>query len=288
VIQPIFAICSSIPPPPPQAFVDITETVSVELPPNGGMATKVEVSGTVTARCFVSGESRVSVGLPDRVAVMKEDGAYAGRDPEAITIEAYTLGEGVSVPEWRTNRVLCVEASEGVEAELLRYRVVRNVELPFRVVPRVTFVAARELALTVRVVGEVPGRAAISDVRVCFPVPAHTIERIIFKTSTTHIAEYRESSGRVEWKIPMFGAGTEQELTARVYLRPESSVSASSPIKRGFGPVSLTFEVHHFTATRMGASYVRLERRHADRVGDGEVKKWIRQSVRSGSYCAAF
>ncbi len=125
-----------------EVFIDVVEHVDLLLSTKGGVL-RSDVTGQILMKTRLSGTPQCKLGLNDRLRLNKEkkDGKVApstesrdGKRTKGIAIDDLTFHRCVRLGRFDQDRTIHFVPPDG-EFELMSYRITRNVQLPFRVIP---------------------------------------------------------------------------------------------------------------------------------------------------------
>lgn len=257
-----------------EVFVDIMEDVNLLMSATGAIL-KADVNGHIQLRAQLSGMPECKFGLNDSLLLDVDDdpnSVEAGRAAAgSVTLEDCQFHQCVKLGKFDSNRIINFIPPDG-EFELMRYRAVENINLPFRVIPQVTEVGQHKVEYNITVKANFGQKLFATDVALHIPTPLNT-------ASTSHTvssgrAKYDPAENRIEWKIGRFTGGAEFSFKGEVEL---AHTATARPWSRP--PISMNFSLSMFTSSGIVVRYLKIFEK-----SNYNTVKWVRYLVRGGSY----
>eukprot|EP00164_Ancoracysta_twista_P000575 GFYU01000760.1.p1 GENE.GFYU01000760.1~~GFYU01000760.1.p1 ORF type:complete len:469 (-),score=128.21 GFYU01000760.1:72-1478(-) len=259
-----------------EVFIDVIEYVNLLMSPKG-TPLRVDVSGSIIMKTFLSGQPECKFGMNDKVVMDKEvkaPGPTAGtRRPGAgIEIDDCVFHQCVRLGKFDADRTISFVPPDG-EFELMRYRCTENVNLPFRVTPLVKEVGRTRLQAAVNVRAMFTSKLFATNVIVKVPMPKNTARAII--NTTAGRAKYAPDQNAIVWKMRKFPGEQEYSITAEVDL-----IATTADYKAwSRPPVSMEFQVPMFTASGLHVRFLKVFEK-----SNYQTIKWVRYITKAGSY----
>ncbi|KIW71158.1 hypothetical protein PV04_03356 [Phialophora macrospora] len=266
-----------------EAFVDVIEDVNLLMSATGTVL-RADVTGQIVMRAYLSGTPECKFGLNDQLVVghivQGMDGPAGGSDARrkttraaagSVTLEDCQFHQCVQLGKFETDRTISFVPPDG-EFELMCYRAVENVNLPFKVHAIVREVGTTKVEYSIAVKANYGSKLFATNVVVRIPTPLNTAT--ITERATQGKAKYEPESNCIVWKIARFVGGSEFVLSAEAHLTSMTNQKAwSRP------PLSMNFSLLMFTSSGLLVRYLKVfEKNNYSSV------KWVRYMTKAGSY----
>lgn len=269
-----------------EAFVDVIEDVNLLMSATGTVL-RADVTGQIIMRAYLTGTPECKFGLNDQLVLGQPgeaDGQVGNSDGNrkatraaagSVTLEDCQFHQCVQLGKFETDRTISFVPPDG-EFELMRYRAVENVNLPFKVHAIVREVGTTKVEYSIAVKANYGSKLFATNVVVRIPTPLNTAN--ISERSTQGKAKYEPESNCIVWKIARFVGGSEFVLSAEAHLTSMTNQKAwSRP------PLSLNFSLLMFTSSGLLVRYLKVfEKNNYSSV------KWVRYMTKAGSYEVRF
>jgi len=266
-----------------EAFVDVIEDVNLLMSATGTVL-RADVTGQIMMRAYLSGTPECKFGLNDQLVVGQIaqglDGPVGNPDGRrkatraaagSVTLEDCQFHQCVQLGKFDTDRTISFVPPDG-EFELMRYRAVENVNLPFKVHAIVREVGTTKVEYSIAVKANYGNKLFATNVIIRIPTPLNTAT--ISERTTQGKAKYEPENNCIVWKIARFGGGSEFVLSAEAHLTSMTNQKAwSRP------PLSMNFSLLMFTSSGLLVRYLKVfEKNNYSSV------KWVRYMTKAGSY----
>jgi AP-2 complex subunit mu-1 len=265
-----------------EAFVDVIEDVNLLMSATGTVL-RADVTGQIVMRAYLTGTPECKFGLNDQLVVgnivqgMDEIGNASGKRKAtraaagSVTLEDCQFHQCVQLGKFETDRTISFVPPDG-EFELMRYRAVENVNLPFKVHAIVREIGTTKVEYSIAVKANYGSKLFATNVVVRIPTPLNTAN--ITERATQGKAKYEPESNCIVWKIARFVGGSEFVLSAEAHLTSMTNQKAwSRP------PLSMNFSLLMFTSSGLLVRYLKVfEKNNYSSV------KWVRYMTKAGSY----
>jgi AP-2 complex subunit mu-1 len=265
-----------------EVYIDVLEAVNVMVSATGDLL-KADVSGRVMMKTFLSGMPDCRFGMNDKVLMDRRKGGGGGKQMSipgnknaaksdgGIAIDDLSFHRCVRLGQFEADRTINFTPPDG-EFELMSYRITRNINLPFRVVPVVTEMGRGRVEYNINVKGVFGSKLNATNVVLSIPTP-HNAAKCNLKCSNGR-AKYNPISHCIEWKMSKFGGAQSHTLTGecRLMMSVEEKVWSRPPI-------TMSFVVPSFTASGLHVRYLKVIERSGY-----PVVKWVRYITRAGHY----
>lgn len=262
----------------------VVEKVTCLISPSGQTLSS-HVAGTVQMKCYLSGMPDCKFGINDKLVAgakpvegTKKKKKTASKDP--IAIDDLTFHQCVRLGKFDSTRSISFVPPDG-EFELMKYRITRDVQLPFVITPMIQEFS-NVVDMTIVVKGDFAQKFMATKVMLNIPVStsAATVE---CKTKNGK-AKYKPGSNSVIWKMRTFNGGKTATCEVKVTLLKTAKASESK--KKAKPPISIDFEVP-FAPSGLQVKYLLVTERKLG-YDDAKVMKWVRYLGSSGSYDARY
>lgn len=243
-----------------------------------GSVIKADVSGHIMMKAHLSGQPECKFGLND--SLMLDTEHYDEDDPStrrnmanagAVKLEDCQFHQCVRLDDFDNDRIISFVPPDG-ECELMRYRAIENINLPFRVIAQVTEMGKLRVEYNITLRGNFAPKLYATDVVMRIPTPLNTTDNNCHTTAGK--AKYDPSVNQIVWKISRFTGGSEKSLRATVNL---TATTVARPWSRP--PISMDFSLSMFTSSGIVVRYLKIVEK-----SNYNTIKWVRYLVRAGSY----
>lgn len=270
-----------------EAFVDVIEDVNLLMSATGTVL-RADVTGQIVMRAYLSGTPECKFGLNDQLVVGQVshgmDGPIGNQEGKrkatraaagSVTLEDCQFHQCVQLGKFETDRTISFVPPDG-EFELMRYRAVENVNLPFKVHAIVREVGTTKVEYSIAVKANYGSKLFATNVVIRIPTPLNTAT--ITERTTQGKAKYEPENNCIVWKIARFTGGSEFVLSAEAHLTSMTNQKAwSRP------PLSMNFSLLMFTSSGLLVRYLKVfEKNNYSSV------KWVRYMTKAGSYEVRF
>ena len=268
-----------------EAFVDVIEDVNLLMSATGTVL-RADVTGQIVMRAYLTGTPECKFGLNDQLLVGQinqlgiDSGPVGNSDGKrkatraaagSVTLEDCQFHQCVQLGKFDTDRTISFVPPDG-EFQLMRYRSVENVNLPFKVHAIVREVGTTKVEYSIAVKANYGSKLFATNVVVRIPTPLNTAN--ITQRTTQGKAKYEPESNCIVWKIARFVGGSEFVLSAEASLTSMTNQKAwSRP------PLSMSFSLLMFTSSGLLVRYLKVFEK-----GNYSSVKWVRYMTRAGSY----
>lgn len=269
-----------------EAFVDVIEDVNLLMSANQTIL-RADVAGHIVMRAYLTGTPECKFGLNDRLTLGDAVGAndqagpnrMAGTNREkarastgSVTLEDCQFHQCVKLGNFSADRIISFVPPDG-EFELMRYRAVEHINLPFRVQAIVTEEGRTKVSFNVAIRSTYNNKLFATGVVLRIPTPLNTTRIDNVRTSNGK-AKYEPESNAVLWKIQRFTGQSEHTFSGEALLGATTNQKAwSRP------PINLTFNLLMFTSSGLLVRYLKVFEKN-----DYSSVKWVRYMTRAGSY----
>ncbi|VVT58666.1 uncharacterized protein SAPINGB_P006323 [Magnusiomyces paraingens] len=266
-----------------EVFVDIFEDLNLLMSATGSVI-KADVAGRVMLKTHLSGQPECKFGLNDSLTlntrdVFDDEGDNDDDDSNighmanagAVKLEDCQFHQCVRLDDFDSDRIISFIPPDG-EFELMRYRAVENINLPFRVIAQVTEVGRLKVDYEITVRANFGAKLYATDVVVHVPTPLNTTDTTC--STSGGKAKYDPAVNQIVWRVGRCAGGAEYSLRASAQL---TSTTVLKPWTRP--PISMDFSLSMFTSSGIMVRYLKIFEK-----ANYATVKWVRYLVRAGSY----
>jgi AP-2 complex subunit mu-1 len=264
-----------------EVFIDVMEELNL-LESNTKQTLRVDVSGSIMVRTFLSGMPECKLGLNDQMMMANESkmDTKTRKKGSGIAIDDMQFHRCVQLHEFTSNRTISFVPPDG-EFELLKYRCTNNINLPFSITPNVTETATT-VTYNVTIRGTFDAKKEGTKVTLSIPTPDNTARCAITSpdmgflasVSRNEKAKFNPSKKAIFWQIKSFPGDGEYTLTAEV--KRLQSMNAKPWVRP---PITVTFHVGLFQASGLNVRFLRIYE-----ASNYETIKWVRYMTKAGQY----
>lgn len=296
-----------------QVFLDIHEEVNVLMNANGSIL-KSYVTGNIQMKSKLSGMPVCKFGLNDSVVVSEAHSRLFVRDQErkgskslpqaaagSVVLEDVKFHQSVELSKFDSDRLIRFVPPDG-QFELMRYRSVENINLPFIVLPKIREEGKTRIHIAVTVSSLFAGKLASTNVVIKIPVPPGSIKATL--ESTGGKARFLADECVVLWKFNKFLGQNLFVLQGSVDIVPGSATTTASaaatdkimspnpnsdllksPVTSqnivGWSrpPIMVTFNLEMFSCSGLVVQYLKVEEPM-----DYSTVKWVKYLSKAGTY----
>lgn len=249
-----------------------------------GTVLRADVNGQIVMRAYLTGTPECKFGLNDRLTLgdtgLEEAGNISGSKATraaagTVSLEDCQFHQCVKLGKFDQDRIISFVPPDG-EFELMHYRAVENINLPFKVHAIVNEVNKTKVEYSIAIRSNYGSKLFATNVVVRIPTPLNTA-RITERVSQGK-AKYEPEQNNIVWKINRFTGQSEYVLSAEASLTSMTNQKAwSRP------PLTLTFSLLMFTSSGLLVRYLKVfEKNNYSSV------KWVRYMSRNGEYSIRF
>lgn len=289
-----------------EVFIDVNEEVGV-LVSSDGTVLSSHVNGVVVLKAFLSGTPECSIGLNDKLSLKNSDsssqssssGSSSSSSSQSPSSSSATRAKSASRPgnvgavtgaaadvdvdladctfhrcvrlgKFEQERAITFVPPDG-EFELMRYRVTRNVHLPFKVIPVVEEVSRSRVVINLRLLAQFSEKEFANNVVVRIPCPGNTarIRPVVNKGK----ARYDPAQSAIVWRIRKMPGKSEVNLTCAV---DTLATTKQKPWSRP--PIQLDFVVPLYASSGLIVRYLKVVEKSGY-----DSKQWVKYKTRASS-----
>ena len=183
-----------------ECFIDVIESLNLIMS-NKGAILRVDVSGQVMVKAFLSGMPECKFGLNDKL-LMERNAANAKKRQTAVELDDVQFHQCVKLGRFDVDRTISFVPPDG-EFELMKYRTTENINLPFRVHAIVNEVGRTRVEYKVVVKATFANTLAANNVKIFIPTPTNTAA--VRTREAAGKAKYKPGDNGIIWKCVLAG-----------------------------------------------------------------------------------
>ncbi|XP_027330739.1 AP-4 complex subunit mu-like isoform X2 [Abrus precatorius] len=265
-----------------EIFVDIIEKISITFSSSGYILTS-EIDGTIQMKSYLSGNPEIRLALNEDLTIGRSQGAVYGNRSSAgsgtVILDDCNFHESVRLDSFEMDRTLSLVPPDG-EFPVMNYRMTQEFRPPFRINALIEEAGSLKAEVILKVSAEFASSVAANTIKVQMPLPKCTI-RVSFELEPAAVGQttdFKEANKRLEWNLKKIVGGSEHTLRAKLTFSQESHVN----ITKESGPVSMTFTIPMYNASRLQVKYLQISKKSATH----EPYRWVRYVTQANSYVA--
>lgn len=255
-----------------EVFIDVLESVNLLLSADGTILSQA-VSGKIMMKAFLTGMPECKFGLNDKIIIDKEiqSGQRPAHRAQGVEIDDCTFHRCVRLGKFDIDRTITFIPPDG-EFELMRYRIVDSVNLPFRVIPVIEERGKTRVAYNLKVVANYSPKLYANNVVFKIPCPSNTARAKLYVNGGK--AKYEPGQKAIVWRIRRFTGAIELNLTGEAELMSTTQEKTwSKP------PIQVEFHIPMFTSSGLSVRYLKVIERSGYK-----TTKWVRYMTINGGY----
>ncbi|XP_020980151.1 AP-4 complex subunit mu isoform X1 [Arachis duranensis] len=263
-----------------EIFVDVIEKISVTFNSSGYILTS-EIDGTIQMKSYLTGNPEIRLALNEDLSigrsVLPPLTDYASST--AVILDDCNFHESVHLDSFDTDRTLSLVPPDG-EFPVMNYRMTQPFKPPFRINALLEETGPLKAEVIIKVCADFNPSINANTVLVQMPVPKFT-NRVNFELdheSVGNTTDFKEANKRLEWSIKKVVGGAELTLRAKLTFSQE----LLGNIMKEAGPVSMTFDIPMYHASRLQVKYLQIAKKSKAH----NPYRWVRYVTQANSYVA--
>lgn len=260
-----------------EIFVDIIEKISVTFSSSGYILTS-EIDGTIQMKSYLTGNPEIRLALNEDLNIGRGD--YGGSSGSgAVMLDDCNFHESVHLDSFEVDRTLSLVPPDG-EFPVMNYRITQEFKPPFRINTLIEEAGSLKAEVILKIRAEFSPSITANTIAVQMPLPTYTT-RVSFELEPGAVGQntdFKESSKRLEWSLKKIVGGSEHTLRAKLTFSQESHGN----ITKEAGPVSMTFTIPMYNASRLQVKYLQI----AKKSKTYNPYRWVRYVTQANSYVA--
>ncbi|KAF8411373.1 hypothetical protein HHK36_003922 [Tetracentron sinense] len=265
-----------------EIFVDIIEKISVTFSSSGYILTS-EIDGTIQMKSYLTGNPEIRLALNDDLSIGRGGRSIydynSSSGAGAVILDDCNFHESVHLDSFDIDRTLSLVPSDG-EFPVMNYRMTQEFKPPFRINALIEEAGAFRAEVILKVRAEFSSSITANTVIVQMPLPTYTT-RVSFELepgAVGNTTDFKEANKRLEWGLKKIVGGSEHTLRAKLTFSQESHGN----ITKEAGPVSMTFTIPMYNASRLQVKYLQI----AKKSKTYNPYRWVRYVTQANSYVA--
>ncbi|KAG2698548.1 hypothetical protein I3760_07G155500 [Carya illinoinensis] len=265
-----------------EIFVDIIEKISVTFSSSGYILTS-EIDGTIQMKSYLTGNPEIRLALNDDLSIGRggrsiyDYGSSYGSG--AVILDDCNFHESVHLDSFEDDRTLTLVPPDG-EFPVMNYRMTQEFKPPFRINTLIEEAGPLKAEVILKVRAEFSSSITANTILVQMPLPTYTT-RVSFELepgAVGNTTDFKEANKRLEWGLKKIVGGSEHTLRAKLTFSQESHGN----IVKESGPVSMTFTIPMYNASRLQVKYLQI----AKKAKNDNLYRWVRYVTQANSYVA--
>ncbi|KAF5455873.1 hypothetical protein F2P56_025405 [Juglans regia] len=265
-----------------EIFVDIIEKISVTFSSSGYILTS-EIDGTIQMKSYLTGNPEIRLALNDDLSIGRggrsiyDYGSSYGSG--AVILDDCNFHESVHLDSFEDDRTLTLVPPDG-EFPVMNYRMTQEFKPPFRINTLIEEAGPLKAEVILKVRAEFSSNITANTILVQMPLPTYTT-RVSFELepgAVGNTTDFKEANKRLEWSLKKIVGGSEHTLRAKLTFSQESHGN----IVKESGPVSMTFTIPMYNASRLQVKYLQI----AKKTKSDNLYRWVRYVTQANSYVA--
>ncbi|EEF48614.1 AP-4 complex subunit mu-1, putative [Ricinus communis] len=266
-----------------EIFVDIIEKISVTFSSSGYILTS-EIDGTIQMKSYLSGNPEIRLALNEDLGIGRGSGrsVYDYRSSSgsgAVILDDCNFHESVRLDNFDLDRTLTLVPPDG-EFPVMNYRMTQEFKPPFRINTLIEEAGALKAEVILKISAEFPSSITANTINIQMSLPKYTT-RATFELEPGvfgQTADFKEANKKLEWGLKKIVGGSEHTLRAKLTFSQE----LHGNITKEAGPVSMTFTIPMYNASRLQVKYLQI----AKKSNTYNPYRWVRYVTQANSYVA--
>ncbi|XP_013784812.1 AP-2 complex subunit mu-like [Limulus polyphemus] len=262
-----------------ELFLDVLEYVNLLMSPQGQVLS-AHVAGKIMMKSYLSGMPECKFGVNDKITVENVNKGVPIAEPSqtssksAIAIDDCQFHQCVKLSKFESEHSISFIPPDG-EFELMRYRITKDINFPFRIIPLVHEIGRSRMDVKIVLKSNFKPSLISQKIEIKIPTPLNTsgVNVICMKGK----AKYKASENAIVWKIKRMLGMKETQLSAEIAL-----LQTDTKKKWNRPPILMNFEVP-FAPSGFKVRYLKVFEPKIN-YGDHDVVKWVRYIGKSGLY----
>lgn len=258
-----------------EVFIDMLENLTVLVSATGHVV-RSEIDGCIKIRSFLAGNPEIRIGLNENLRVRNSHYAATslGNEVTSVLLDDCCFHDCVDVDEFDRSRTLVFKPPTG-EYSVMTYRMMGDVNLPFRIHPFMEVLGEKQIVLRLKLSCDIPKMFNAVGVTVSLPAPKSTENVTHEVTSGTNSLEYKAKERIVYWNLKKMMGGSEHSANIKFTVPIVTNMS-----KKEVGPISLNFELPLFVCSKLQIKHLKITERDSMYT----PMRWVRYITHSDSY----
>ncbi|KAL4197259.1 hypothetical protein AMTRI_Chr04g250210 [Amborella trichopoda] len=265
-----------------EIFVDIIEKISVTFSSSGYILMS-EIDGTIQMKSYLTGNPEIRLALNEDLSIGRTGGSVydykSSTGGGLVILDDCNFHESVHLDSFDLDRTLSLVPPDG-EFPVMNYRMTQEFKPPFRINALIEEAGHFKAEVILKIRADFSPTITANTIQVHMPLPKYTA-RVSFELdpgAVGNTTDFKESTKKLEWGLRKIVGGSEHTLRAKLTFSQESH----SNIMKEAGPVSMTFTIPMYNASRLQVRYLQI----AKKSKTSNPYRWVRYVTHANSYVA--
>ncbi|XP_006841205.3 AP-4 complex subunit mu [Amborella trichopoda] len=265
-----------------EIFVDIIEKISVTFSSSGYILMS-EIDGTIQMKSYLTGNPEIRLALNEDLSIGRTGGSVydykSSTGGGLVILDDCNFHESVHLDSFDLDRTLSLVPPDG-EFPVMNYRMTQEFKPPFRINALIEEAGHFKAEVILKIRADFSPTITANTIQVHMPLPKYTA-RVSFELdpgAVGNTTDFKESTKKLEWSLRKIVGGSEHTLRAKLTFSQESH----SNIMKEAGPVSMTFTIPMYNASRLQVRYLQI----AKKSKTSNPYRWVRYVTHANSYVA--
>eukprot|EP00252_Welwitschia_mirabilis_P006017 TRINITY_DN1667_c0_g1_i1.p1 TRINITY_DN1667_c0_g1~~TRINITY_DN1667_c0_g1_i1.p1 ORF type:complete len:452 (+),score=101.26 TRINITY_DN1667_c0_g1_i1:151-1506(+) len=263
-----------------EVFVDVIEKISVTFSASGYILTS-EIDGTIQMKSYLSGNPEIRLALNEDLTIGRS--GHSGYDYSSSTgaglvvLDDCNFHESVRLDSFDIDKTLTLVPPDG-EFPVMNYRMTQEFKPPFRVIAVIEEAGALKAEIMLKLRADFSSTITANTISVQMPLPKHTA-RVSFELEPGaggQTTDFKEGHKMLEWGLKKIVGSSEHTLRAKLTFSQETTAN----ITKEAGPVSMTFTIPMYNASRLQVRYLQIVKKSRAY----NPYRWVRYVTHANSY----
>ncbi|GLJ40193.1 hypothetical protein SUGI_0824440 [Cryptomeria japonica] len=263
-----------------EVFVDIIEKISVTFSSSGYILTS-EIDGTIQMKSYLTGNPEIRLALNEDLSIGRSGHSSYDYSSSAgagmVVLDDCNFHESVRLDNFDLDRTLTLVPPDG-EFPVMNYRMTQEFKPPFRVNSLIEEAGAFKAEVMLKVRADFSNTITANTVALHMPLPKYTT-RVSFELepgATGQTTDFKEGNKMLEWGLRKIVGGAEHTLRAKLTFSQDTNMN----ITKESGPVSMTFTIPMYSASRLQVRYLQIVKKSRTY----NPYRWVRYVTHANSY----
>lgn len=263
-----------------EVFVDIIEKISVTFSSSGYILTS-EIDGTIQMKSYLTGNPEIRLALNEDLSIGRSGPSSYDYSSSAgagmVVLDDCNFHESVRLDNFDLDRTLTLVPPDG-EFPVMNYRMTQEFKPPFRVNSLIEEAGAFKAEVMLKVRADFSNTITANTIALHMPLPKYTT-RVSFELepgATGQTTDFKEGNKMLEWGLRKIVGGAEHTLRAKLTFSQDTNMN----ITKESGPVSMTFTIPMYSASRLQVRYLQIVKKSRTY----NPYRWVRYVTHANSY----
>lgn len=263
-----------------EVFVDVIEKISVTFSASGYILTS-EIDGTIQMKSYLTGNPEIRLALNEDLSIGRSGHSsydYSSSSGAGMVIlDDCNFHESVRLDNFDLDRTLTLVPPDG-EFPVMNYRMTQEFKPPFHVNTLIEEAGSLKAEVMLKVRADFSSTITANTVALHMPLPKYTT-RVSFDLESGAVGQttdFKEGNKMLEWGLRKIVGGSEHTLRAKLSFSQETNMN----ITKESGPVSMTFTIPMYSASRLQVRYLQIVKKSRTY----NPYRWVRYVTQANSY----